>query len=293
MLSDNLTQIEYEIKFHVSQAGRSIWEIGRRLNHVKKNDLAHGQFEKWLKNIKVEPSSARKMMKIADELLSSRSTLNDLGTEALYLIATLPEEQKQEQIERIENGDNPTVRELQEVKRKLKLSEADKKRLYEEKEKLAEQILNQKPIEKEVVVEKIPDDYQETKKQNKELTTNIEILERSLRIKKHELKELEENSYEAIALKDAIETLRSDKMKLETSMTNLMKLTDLTVEFENFFDTKMAPMRFKTLIQGLGTDIQIDKIREILTLVDSWLTEMNGIVPERGRVVIEGEIING
>ena len=67
----------------------------------------------------------------------------------------------------------------------------------------------------------------------------------------------------------------------------------MATEFENFFDTKMAPMRFKTLIQGLGTEIQIDKIRDILTVVDVWLNEMNAIVPEQGRHVIEGEIING
>ncbi|KPJ23051.1 hypothetical protein AKK44_01335 [Streptococcus phocae] len=44
-------------------------------------------------------------------------TYQHLGTKALYFIATLPDDQKQEQLERIENGDNPTVRELQEIKR--------------------------------------------------------------------------------------------------------------------------------------------------------------------------------
>ncbi|MCK1194690.1 hypothetical protein MXZ26_04945 [Streptococcus uberis] len=49
--------------------------------------------------------------------------MNDLGTSALYLIATLPEEEKQTQLEKVEQGDNPTVRELQDLKRKLKDSE--------------------------------------------------------------------------------------------------------------------------------------------------------------------------
>lgn len=104
---------------------------------------------------------------------------------ALYLIATLPEEEKQAQLERVEQGDNPTVRELQDLKRKLKESEERNKRL-------AEQALKQEVIEKEVVIEKVPDDYnyyksnyeagkgvQEFyKKQNEELREEMKELEK-------------------------------------------------------------------------------------------------------------------
>lgn len=114
-LSDNLAQIEYEIRSERERIGKSIWEIGIRLKHVKENDLAHGQFMEWYQKIGLDKDFVSKSMTIAKEL-PNFETLRSLGTSALYLIATLPDDKKQEQIERIENGDNPTVRELQEVR---------------------------------------------------------------------------------------------------------------------------------------------------------------------------------
>ncbi|HEN9895419.1 DUF3102 domain-containing protein [Streptococcus agalactiae] len=89
------TCLEWQCQHHKNIAGQSIWEIGRRLNHVKENDLAHGQFTEWIeRSVRIHEREAQRMMKIANEL-PNRSTLNDLGTSALYLIATLPDEEKQ------------------------------------------------------------------------------------------------------------------------------------------------------------------------------------------------------
>nr|DAR68713.1 MAG TPA: Protein of unknown function (DUF3102) [Caudoviricetes sp.] len=116
-LSNNLSQIELEISHHKQIAGQSIWEIGRRLNHVKENDLAHGQFMNWLRKVEIDHTSAKRMMKIANELPNS-ATLHHLGATALYLIASLPEEEQKNQINRLEQGDSLTVRELQTIKKK-------------------------------------------------------------------------------------------------------------------------------------------------------------------------------
>ncbi|WP_375153230.1 hypothetical protein [Streptococcus iniae] len=103
-------------------AGQSIWEIGRRLKHVKDNNLTHGEFRKWHESIGIDKDFAFKSIKIAEEL-PNVETLRHLGSTALHLIATLPEEEKQVQLEKVEQGDNPTVRELQDLRRKLKDSE--------------------------------------------------------------------------------------------------------------------------------------------------------------------------
>lgn len=178
-LSNNLSQIELEISHHKQIAGQSIWEIGRRLNHVKENDLAHGQFGIWLDTIKISHSEARKMMTIAQQL-SNRSTLNDLGTSALYLIATLPEEEREEQIQRIEDGDTPTVRELQEVKKRLKLSQQANELLRGENEALRASKVEVRETIKEVV----PEDYRATRELNKRLLVKNQELSDSMQAMK-------------------------------------------------------------------------------------------------------------
>lgn len=293
-LSNNLSQIELEINHHKQIAGQSIWEIGRRLNHVKENNLAHGQFSDWVEHQGIHIREAQRMMKIANELPNT-TTLSYLGTTALHLIATLPEEEKQEQIEKIEQGESPTVRELQEVKRRLKLKDQALEAVKGELERVKQTKTTEKVIEKEI----IPDDYQATQDlnkklldKNKDLADELDSVKRSLRLKEASYENLEKETSEALALKESIEHLRADKEKLENSVSNIFTLSNLVSEFEDFFDSKMAPLRFKTLIQGIGKDAQIEKLRDILTLTENWIDEMNKIIPENGRTIIEGEIIN-
>lgn len=293
-LSDNLAQIELEINHHKQIAGQSIWEIGRRLNHVKEHDLAHGQFMEWVEKLGINQPEANRMMRVAKELPNS-STLSNLGSTALYLIATLPDDEKQEQIEKIEQGESPTVRELQEIKRRLKLKDQALEAVKGELERVKRTKVTEKVIEKEI----IPQDYKATQDlnkqllgKNKDLADELDSVKRSLRLKEASYEMLEKETSEALALKESIEHLRADKEKLENSVTNIFNLSKLVTKFEDFFDEEMAPLRFKTLIQGIGKDAQIEKLRDILTLTENWLDEMNKIIPENGRTIIEGEIIN-
>ena len=169
ILSNNLSQIELEISHHKQIAGQSIWEIGRRLNHVKEHNLVHGEFGEWLDKIGIHYREANRMMTV--------TTLSDLGSSALYLIATLPEEEKQEQIQRIEDGDTPTVRELQEVKKKLKLSQQANELLRGENEALKASKVEVREIIKEVV----PDDYGATRELNKRLLVKNKELSDSMK----------------------------------------------------------------------------------------------------------------
>lgn len=199
-LSNNLSQIELEISHHKQIAGQSIWEIGRRLNHVKENDLAHGKFMEWLNKINLNWSEANRMMKIAKEL-PNYSTLSNLGSTALYLIATLPDEEKEEQIQRIEDGDTPTVRELQEVKRKLQLSQQANKLLRDENEK----IKSSKTEVKETIKEVVPDDYKATQDLNRQLLEKNKELSKTVKAMEERSEFIENQLAETLAQREEVD----------------------------------------------------------------------------------------
>lgn len=199
-LSNNLAQIELEIGHHKQIAGQSIWEIGRRLNHVKENDLTHGEFGGWLDKIDIHYREANRMMTVAKQL-PNVTTLSDLGSSALYLIATLPEEEKKEQIKRIEEGDTPTVRELQKVKRELKLSRQANELLRNENEK----IKSSKTEVKETIKKVIPDDYKATQDLNKQLMEKNKELSKTVKAMEERSEFIEKQLAETLAQREEVD----------------------------------------------------------------------------------------
>jgi hypothetical protein len=214
ILSDSISQIELEINYHKQIAGQSIWEIGRRLNHVKENDLAHGEFGGWLDKIGIHYREANRMMTVAKQL-PNVTTLSDLGTSALYLIATLPEEEKQEQIQRIENGDTLTVRELQEVKKKLKLSQQANELLRGENEALKASKVEVREIIKEV----IPSDYDATQNLNKQLMEKNKRLSENNKAMEERAKFIEDKLSEMISQREEVD----EKSKQYDELTQAIK----------------------------------------------------------------------
>lgn len=276
-LSDNLAQIELEINHHKQIAGQSIWEIGRRLNHVKENDLVHGQFTEWVEKQGINYREANRMMTVAKQL-PNLTTLSDLGSSALYLIATLPESEKQEQLERIENGDNPTVRELQEVRRQLNQAKADLEEKTAQNERLAEMALSKEEpqvIEKEVIKEVVPDDYESSKALAEALKRNETFYKDQNVELREEMKELEKiikDKDKQLLTQSELEELRSRKFThdilsiLEDSVENFLRSSGALIYSEQF--TKALSDRQTTL-----------SIMENIGRIEKWLSDLKELLP--------------
>lgn len=286
-LSDNLSQIELEINHHKQIAGQSIWEIGRRLNHVKEHDLAHGQFVEWVeKNLQINIREAQRMMTVARELPNT-TTWSHLGSRALYLIATLPDEEKQTQLDRIENGDNPTVRELQEVKRQLKLSQADNERLKVQNENLAEQ---SQIVEKEVVREVVPDDYQFFKSNYEASERNNEFYKQQNSELREEMKELEriiKEQQQNKASKEELSELEERKQAISSELDSLEKIVEFNESVETFL-TAHASLQYSSDFSNLYNNRDLTlSLLDTINRLEKWIDDIKSELPKSE--IIEGE----
>lgn len=180
-LSDDLTTIETEIKSYQNIAGQSIFEIGRRLKHVKENDLVHGEFRNWVEKIGLSKSSANRFMKIADNPKLNDPSLGHLGTSVLYELATL-DEKEHDKVYETKSGENKKVtemsqREIQELKKQLKQRDEEKSQLESQleqaqrSESIARKQLEDAEDKEPEVIERYmePEDYQELKDNNQQL----------------------------------------------------------------------------------------------------------------------------
>lgn len=296
-LSDNLAQIELEIAHHKQIAGQSIWEIGRRLKHVKENDLTHGQFREWHESIGIDKDFAYKSMKIVEEL-PNVETLRHLGTTALHLIATLPEEEKQEQIEKIEQGDTPTVRELQEVKRKLKLKDQALEAVKGELER-AKAV---KPIEKVIEKEVIPDDYKATQELNKQLLAKnkelsdseksanerVQFIESQLKELMNQRQEVDEKSAKYDELTRAIEQSQGQLDNYQKQVSAYRHTINF-LEKGNKFLANFGGVAFLDIKPALSNPKVRTELETFLTMLNSLSRNVSEILEQDD--VIEGEIL--
>jgi len=297
-LSDNLQQIELEIQHHKNIAGQSIWEIGRRLNHVKENDLTHGEFMDWVAKQGIEQTAANRMMKIAEELPNS-ATLHNLGTSALYLIATLPEEERD--VEHITVGgetktaDEMTVRELQELKKKLKETDSQLEQAKKSEQIAIEQLEREQSkepeiIEKEIEIERIPDDYDYYKSNYEATKSNYEFYKKQNDELRNEMKLLEERIGNAGSNTQEVESL---KLELEEVKQNLRRKEEEYHRLDNFKSDaeeiiyKYAPIKyFKDFDEVLKDKQAFGDLEETINMLEKWIKEMKEDLPNQ--IIIEG-----
>ena len=291
-LSSDLNVITAEINSYKQVAGQAIFEIGKRLKHVKENDLVHGEFGNWLNEIDMSERQAQRFMKVASELDSNTTMSSVLGLNALYEIATMPQEEREKE-HTTSKGETKTVdemkvRELQEVKKQLK-----------QKNEEIEQLKNRpvETIEKEITIERIPDDYDKIKGGYQALERNKTFYEEQNSDLREEIKQLEsilketpkeDNSHDL--LKEEIESLKKERLKLIESTSYLKHVKNLQAKIEEL-TTEFSPIRYSNDLKVLSENREmLLSFEESLLNAEKWINEIKEELPNKN--IIEGDFKN-
>lgn len=134
VLPTDLNVITAEINAFKQVAGEAVFEIGKRLIHVKENDLTHGEFGLWLEsNVEMSWQTANKFMRAYSQY-GDCATSRNLPTSKIFELLTLPPKIDRQHFLNskhtlMSTGESKTVnemtvRELREVKKALKEAEA-------------------------------------------------------------------------------------------------------------------------------------------------------------------------
>lgn len=265
-LSDSLPVIETEIRQYQNLAGESIFEIGRRLKHVKENDLAHGEFGNWLKSINLDRTQAHRFIKVSEEI-KDVGTYQHLGLRALSEIATLPEpERAKEHITskgETKTPDEMTVKELRELKKRIKEKDEQLQSAHSENNILHNKLEDAenappKVIYKERVETVVPDDYVKLKRDSERFKAisdsqenkNIKLQQEIDQLKR-EISNVDEKSKKYDQLNEEINKMNGRLTEGQLRIKNQKLVYDLVKKSEALI-SEVAPLTYS--ISHLGVD---------------------------------------
>lgn len=289
-LSSDINVITAEINSYKQIAGQSIWEIGRRLNYVKEKELAHGEFVDWVNSLGMQYKEAQRFMKVAKEL-PEWTSLSNLSNTVLYLVATIPEEERTKQHEtskgETKTPDQMTVRELSELKKQLK-----------QKDERINALESAEPRVIEKRVEVPPSDYYSLQRANESLqrevennVTKLSSVKGLLDLEQQKYKLLESESREAKELKSNIDTLLDKKESLSNQIKLLTEFNEKTGKLKQVFDSELASLRFRPYVNELSSTEATNTLWELVDSISFWVDEMNKMRPNNNMKIIEGELL--
>ena len=268
-LSTDLSTITAEINAYQRITGEAIFEIGRRLKHVKENDLAHGEFTRWVeREVNMSIRHVNNFIRVY-ERFGNRNPGTDLPASitVLNLLTSFTDEQLEQEYELPDGTRKKPVdmsrRQIEELKRQLKQAEQEAEAERKERERLEREH-----------AELINDEIEMLRKENESLRKINEINER--------------RAEEGDRIKSELERLGTAKDDYGRAINAATELSGLVVKIEHLLKDELAPIKYsRAITEQKDNEIVQRNLEEIIRIVRDWCNEMDSYLSKNNYIDVE------
>lgn len=271
---------------------RSAYDIGKQLLEAQQelSSLKTGIFESWYLSLGFKKTKAYEYINHYNFICSQGEQYKIDKFESLpkKLQAAVSKKTADERVnEAVFNGDVKSHKEYKQLERQLK-----------QKDDRISALESTQPTVIEKRVEVPPSDYYSLQRSNESLQREVETsanklanIQSLLDLAQQKYRLLESESREAKELKANIDSLRNKKESLDKKVKATFEFNKLVTEINQVFDTKMASLRFKPIVNELYDTEAPKRLMDLVNNISFWADEMRKIIPNDNMKIIEGELL--